>query len=562
MSAVTTALRERGLPLLDTSVTESETASHNMTELPFLSDETSTQAPPARSASFTSRGFQTVGDMGMPTPGPSMDSATAGIGYKVALVCLIVPTALKWIFLGYAYWWGTLWAMDSEEVRYTVNMSKTWNFELLFWFCTMTVCPFTVMVHLWVTLSVSAHHFRLTDGGSGDYERRLVQCADAVGQLTIQESLHISLLIGEAIFFGLFFTVWNGNKISGLWTSRNTDDTAWTVDWAAAWLIKSATPILVALLSYGLARSRRLIVMCQRAGTIALVSKALRTMTIVLSIHVLVLMRFAGELFLVDPVVPYRELCSCNTTKSLDPVDKITNPWRCEVHNCKPDFFRPKLELQNKTCPLASSATLIGWSGRMDCQWLSVGIPMYLSICVGCYYAALGQGLLYYQQRPVDQHEIWRIEWRHAAAGMFWLLATCAALTQVMFSFSDYGDSAVCVPLFPQLLGVLFASLVGVMVVLWWDGIVAAVTRRAAAGQSTAKWQLGAGKRYATFLSHYKAQASLPARYVKDKLTERLHADVFLDSDYLFDLRTLLEEIPKADVLLVFLTRDFLTRPW
>ena len=59
--------------------------------------------------------------------------------------------------------------------------------------------------------------------------------------------------------------------------------------------------------------------------------------------------------------------------------------------------------------------------------------------------------------------------------------------------------------------------------------------------------------------------ASVVARYVKDKsdkLTERLQADVFLDSDDLRDLRTLLENVAKTDVLLLFLTKDLLTRPW
>ena len=49
---------------------------------------------------------------------------------------------------------------------------------------------------------------------------------------------------------------------------------------------------------------------------------------------------------------------------------------------------------------------------------------------------------------------------------------------------------------------------------------------------------------------------------MKEKLTEALGVPVFLDSDDLLDLRDLCTQVAKSDVLLLFLTRDLLTRPW
>jgi len=57
-------------------------------------------------------------------------------------------------------------------------------------------------------------------------------------------------------------------------------------------------------------------------------------------------------------------------------------------------------------------------------------------------------------------------------------------------------------------------------------------------------------------------QAAGDARYIKEKLCERLQTEIFLDSDDLRDLRTLLTSVAQTDVLLILLTKDYLTRPY
>jgi hypothetical protein len=63
-------------------------------------------------------------------------------------------------------------------------------------------------------------------------------------------------------------------------------------------------------------------------------------------------------------------------------------------------------------------------------------------------------------------------------------------------------------------------------------------------------------------MSHYKNEAAADARQVKDKLVEKLGAPVFLDSDDLMDLRNLCHQVAMSDVLVLFQTRNLLTRPW
>ena len=74
------------------------------------------------------------------------------------------------------------------------------------------------------------------------------------------------------------------------------------------------------------------------------------------------------------------------------------------------------------------------------------------------------------------------------------------------------------------------------------------------------RWELGG--QYAAFMSHYKNEAAADARQIKDKLVDLLGAPVFLDSDDLVDLRNLCHQVAMSDVLVLFQTRDLLTRPW
>ena len=74
------------------------------------------------------------------------------------------------------------------------------------------------------------------------------------------------------------------------------------------------------------------------------------------------------------------------------------------------------------------------------------------------------------------------------------------------------------------------------------------------------RWPLQ--KTYACFLSHYKKEAATEARLCQMELEKLLGAPVFLDSDNLRDLRTLLNDVRESDVLVLLQTTNLLTRPW
>ena len=75
------------------------------------------------------------------------------------------------------------------------------------------------------------------------------------------------------------------------------------------------------------------------------------------------------------------------------------------------------------------------------------------------------------------------------------------------------------------------------------------------------RWPLG--KRYACFLSHYKAEAGSDARYIHDILQRVLGVPVFLDSVDLSNLTLLFTEgVHQSDVLVLLATRKVFSRPW
>ena len=51
------------------------------------------------------------------------------------------------------------------------------------------------------------------------------------------------------------------------------------------------------------------------------------------------------------------------------------------------------------------------------------------------------------------------------------------------------------------------------------------------------------GKRFACFLSHHKASCAMEARFLKDKLSDLIQKECFLDSDNLRNLRELLDSV-------------------
>ena len=70
------------------------------------------------------------------------------------------------------------------------------------------------------------------------------------------------------------------------------------------------------------------------------------------------------------------------------------------------------------------------------------------------------------------------------------------------------------------------------------------------------------GERYAAFLSHYKEEAAMEARYLKQQLEGAMERRIFLDSDDLNDLRLLKQAVVHSDVLILIQTAHVLERPY
>jgi len=70
------------------------------------------------------------------------------------------------------------------------------------------------------------------------------------------------------------------------------------------------------------------------------------------------------------------------------------------------------------------------------------------------------------------------------------------------------------------------------------------------------------GKRWSVFISHYKVEAAMEARWLQGELQERLGGKAFLDSDDLRDLRELQESVRDSEVLVVLQSASVLRRPY
>jgi len=76
-------------------------------------------------------------------------------------------------------------------------------------------------------------------------------------------------------------------------------------------------------------------------------------------------------------------------------------------------------------------------------------------------------------------------------------------------------------------------------------------------------WELGVGRRYAIFLSHYKMEAGVAARYLHDLLQKMVIQPVFLDSAALVNLQALFTHgVRSSDTLVLVMTAHVLERPW
>merc|ERR1712039_610051 len=63
--------------------------------------------------------------------------------------------------------------------------------------------------------------------------------------------------------------------------------------------------------------------------------------------------------------------------------------------------------------------------------------------------------------------------------------------------------------------------------------------------------------------SHFKAECASTARLLHMQLQLALNARIFLDSAFLTDLRELFDKgLFQSDVLVVLLTKSYLSRPW
>ena len=77
------------------------------------------------------------------------------------------------------------------------------------------------------------------------------------------------------------------------------------------------------------------------------------------------------------------------------------------------------------------------------------------------------------------------------------------------------------------------------------------------------RWALQGTNEYAAFLSHYKVQSGMEARYLHDMLYKILKAPNFLDSQHLRNLSHLFSHgLGRSDVLVLLLTQGVLLRPY
>ena len=72
----------------------------------------------------------------------------------------------------------------------------------------------------------------------------------------------------------------------------------------------------------------------------------------------------------------------------------------------------------------------------------------------------------------------------------------------------------------------------------------------------------GSRKAYGAFLSHYKMEAALEARWLQTQLEEALGKRCFLDSDDLRDLGELRKHVQDSDVVVLIQSTNVLTRPY
>ena len=86
--------------------------------------------------------------------------------------------------------------------------------------------------------------------------------------------------------------------------------------------------------------------------------------------------------------------------------------------------------------------------------------------------------------------------------------------------------------------------------------------RRHEGGASSESHSPETKKKFAAFVSHMKAEASMEARFVQGELETAFGQRIFLDSDDLRTLSDLTTHVRESDVLVLVQSKSVLTRPY
>jgi hypothetical protein len=233
----------------------------------------------------------------------------------------------------------------------------------------------------------------------------------------------------------------------------------------------------------------------------------------------------------------------CSGTLAGDPAE----PWVINVSGCDCEMFLSRCPTSTTNATLPSQWTAL----RFRRYWGTFLFPpVLMGEALMFYQAMVGEGMFSgLKELQYDRTEM-------LAAVTLGLVLTTGFIPGMM-AFSDSSD----VHLDWYIMLSSFAAMAPLCLVgcvLVWKDSLAELARSRANRQ--ARWKLLG--QYAAFMSHYKTEAAADARHIKDKLVDKLSAPVFLDSDDLMDLRNLCHQVSMSDVLVLFQTRDLLTRPW
>jgi hypothetical protein len=185
---------------------------------------------------------------------------------------------------------------------------------------------------------------------------------------------------------------------------------------------------------------------------------------------------------------------------------------------------------------------------------------------------ALGALVLYTMCRPfADILDNGLAAIAHAVLVFF--LVACAGIKQC--GVGGEGGDELCDAVGGSKLALASASFSGIVVILALLAIAVGFEMYAAVERQreTDRWSTTSmvpphcdwqcKRRYAVFLSHYKAETASLARYLHDLLRKMLREPIYLDSSTLTDLRSLFEDgVDRSEVLVLICSAGVLTRPW